>query len=61
MKMVRACVAPSKGFRRVQQRFHARGQAAWEHYQSTCLSLPADEVLTKLQAKLEFSRKQLGG
>ena len=47
--------------RRVQQRFHERGQAAWEHYQRTGESVPAEEVLATLQAKLDLRRKQLGG
>jgi hypothetical protein len=46
-------------FRRVQMRFHERGQAAWEHYQHTGFSAPADEVLTQLQKKLDAKRKQL--
>lgn len=47
--------------RRMQTRFHERGQAAWEHYQSTGVSVSADEVLAKLQAKLDTKREQLDG
>ena len=47
-------------FRRVQTRFHERCQAAWEHYQTTGVSASTDEVLAKLQAKLDARRKQLG-
>ena len=46
---------------RVQTRFHARGEASWEHYQDTGESLSAAEVLLKLQAKLDARRKQLAG
>jgi hypothetical protein len=56
-----ATIRNAEEFRRVQKCFHERGQAAWEHYQSTGLSVPADEVLAKLQAKLNARRKQLGG
>ena len=58
---VEASVRNAVEFRRVQMRFHERGQAAWEDYQSTGVSVPADEVLAKLQAKLNAKRKQPGG
>ena len=57
---VEASVRSAVEFRRVQTRFHERGQAAWEHHQSTGVSVPVDEVLAKLQAKLDARRKQLG-
>jgi Arc/MetJ-type ribon-helix-helix transcriptional regulator len=60
-EFVEASVRNAVEFRRVQTRFHERGQAAWEHYQSTGLSVSADEVLAKLQAKLDIRSKQLGG
>lgn len=60
-EFVEASVRNAVEFRRAQARFRARGQAAWEQYQSTGLSLPVDEVLARLQAKLEVRRKQLGG
>lgn len=59
-EFVEASVRMAVEFRRVQTRFHQRGQAAWEHYQSTGLSVPADEVLARLQAKLDARRKQIG-
>jgi hypothetical protein len=59
MKMIRSRAALSKKFRRVQTRFHERGQAAWEEYLRTGSSLSADEVLAKLQAKLETRRKHV--
>ena len=57
---VEASVRSAVEFQRVQTRFHERGRAAWEHHQSTGVSVPADEVLAKLQAKLDARRKQLG-
>lgn len=41
--------------------FHEHGQAAWEHYRATGVSSTADEVLDKLQRKLDAKRRQLGG
>ncbi len=58
-EFVEASVRNAVEFRRAQQRFHERGQAAWENYQRTGLSMPADDVLDKLQAKLNARRKQL--
>lgn len=58
---VEASVRNAVAFRRLQIQFHARGQAAWEHYQATGLSLSTDEVLARLQGKLDAKRKQLGG
>ncbi len=46
-------------FQRVQTRFHQRGQAAWEKYLRTGVSVPASEVLATLQAKLDVKRKTL--
>ena len=60
-EFVEVAVRKAVEFRRVQARFHERGQASWEHYQSTGASVSADEVLAKLQAKLNTRRKQLGG
>lgn len=57
---VETSVRNAVAFRRIQARFHERGQAAWEHHQSTGASVPAEEVLAKLQAKLDARRKQLG-
>ena len=58
---VEASVRKAVEFRRVPTRFHERGHAAWEHYQTTGVSVSTDEVLTKLHAKLDARRKQLGG
>lgn len=60
-EFVETSVRNAVAFRRMQTRFHERGQAAWEHYQSTGASVLADEVLAKLQAKFDARRKQLGG
>ena len=46
-------------FRRVQDEFHARAQAASDEYHRTGVSVPVDAVLAKLQAKLDAKRKQL--
>jgi len=58
---VEASVRSAVAFRRVQTRFHARGEASWKHYQDTGESLSAAEVLARLQAKLDARRKQLAG
>ncbi len=60
-QFVESSVRGAVEFRRVQTTFHERGQAAWEQYQSTGKSVSADEVLAKLQAKLDAKRTQLGG
>ncbi|MBQ0934166.1 YlcI/YnfO family protein [Ideonella paludis] len=46
-------------FRRVQDEFHARAQAASDEYHRTGVSVPVEAVLEKLQAKLDAKRKQL--
>ncbi len=58
-EFVEASVRNAVEFRRAQRRFHARGQAAWEQYQRTAVSVSADDVLGKLQTKLNARRKQL--
>ena len=57
-EVVEASVRNAVAFRRLQVPFQQRGQAAWEQYQNTCLSVPADDVLAKLQAKRDAKRKQ---
>lgn len=59
-QFVEASVRNAVEFRRVQTRFHERGDAAWQDYQRTGKSVSADEVLAKLQAKLDARRKRLG-
>jgi hypothetical protein len=58
-EFVEASLRNAVAFRRVQSHLLARGQAAWEHYKSTGMSVPAVEVVAKLQAKLDTRRKQL--
>lgn len=58
-EFVEASVRNAVESRRAQKRFHARGQAAWEQYQRTAVSVSADDVLGKLQTKLNARRKQL--
>lgn len=60
-EFVEASVRNAIEFRRVQTHFHERGQASWEHYQRTGVSFSTDEVLSKLETKLDAKRKQLGG
>jgi len=57
---VEASVRSAVEFRRVQDDFHARGEAAWQEFLRTGESVPADQVLAKLQTKLDARRKQLG-
>ena len=58
-EFVEASVRNAVAYRRVQSQFLERGQAAWEHYQSTGMSEPALDVTAKLQAKLDAKRDQL--
>ena len=46
-------------FRHVQSRFHERGEGAWLRFHATGESRTTEEVLGKLQAKLDAKRKQL--
>lgn len=57
---VEASVRSAIAYRRVQTAFHARAQAASEAYHRSGVSVPVDEVLDRLQAKLDAKRKQLG-
>lgn len=45
--------------RRVERAFHARGQAALEAYRHTGEAIPAEQVLAKLQARLDDKRRQM--
>jgi hypothetical protein len=58
-EFVEASVRNAVAFRRVQSQFLERGQAAWEDYQSTGRSVPAVDMVAKLQARLDARRKQL--
>jgi Arc/MetJ-type ribon-helix-helix transcriptional regulator len=59
-EFIEASVRSAVEFRRMQTRFHERGEEAWQHYQRTGVSAPADEVLARLQTKLDARRKRLG-
>jgi len=59
-EFIEASVRSAVAFRRMQTRFHERGEEAWQNYQRTGVSTPADEVLAKLHAKLDARRKRLG-
>jgi hypothetical protein len=58
---VETSVRKAVEYRRVQADFHSRGQASWKDFQRTGVSYSVDEVLGKLQAKVDAKRKQLGG
>ena len=47
--------------RRVQAEFHARGQASWEHYKQPGISHATEDVVSRLQKKLDARRKQVLG
>lgn len=59
-EFVETSVRNAVEFRRVQTRFHERGQTAWENYQQSGAAIPAEAVLLKLQTKLNAKRKKLG-
>jgi hypothetical protein len=56
---VEAAVRNAVAFRRVQSRFHEQGEAAWARYLATDESRSTEEVLNKLQAKLDAKRRQM--
>lgn len=60
-EFIESSMRSAVAFRQMQTRFHARGQAAWEHHQATGDSVAAQDALAKLQAKLDAHRKRLGG
>ena len=45
--------------RRVQAAFYGRGEAAWQAYRRNCVAVPAEEVLKRLQAKIDAKRRRL--
>jgi hypothetical protein len=57
---VEATVRNAIAFRRVQNTFHARAQAASQEYHRTGVSVPVEAVLEKLQSRLDAKRKKLG-
>ena len=56
---VETAVRNAVAFRHVQSRFHERGESAWQRFRATGESRKPEEVLGKLQAKLDAKRKQL--
>ena len=58
---VEAAVRNAVAFRHVQSCFHERGEAAWAQYLATDESRSPEEVLDKLQAKLDAKRRQMLG
>lgn len=56
---VEASVRGAVEYRRVQDAFQARGEAAWQAYQRDGVSRSANDVLAELQARLDRRRKQL--
>jgi hypothetical protein len=58
-EFVEASVRSAVEFRRVQAAFLARGEASWESFLRTGVATPADQVLDKLQAKLDAKRRLL--
>lgn len=58
-EFVEATVRGAIEYRRMQTEFHARGEAAWQQYQRTGASAPADEVIQELRDVLESRRKHV--
>ena len=58
-ELVEASVRRVVEHRQVQSEFHARGQAAWEHYQATGVSYSTGEVLAKMRAMTAARRAEL--
>ena len=56
---VETAVRNAVAVRHVQSRFHERGESAWQRFRATGESRTPEEVLGKLQAKLDAKRKQL--
>lgn len=56
---VEATVRSAIAYRRVQREFHERAQAASEEFHRTGVAAPVDEVLERLQARLDAKRKTL--
>ena len=58
-EFVETSVRNAVAFRCMQTSFQERGQAAWEHFQQTGASVPASDVVAKLQTRLDAKRKLL--
>ncbi|MDY0329479.1 MAG: YlcI/YnfO family protein [Thiomonas sp.] len=57
---VEATVRSAIAFRRVQNAFHERAQAASEEYHRSGAAAPVEAVLERLQGKLDAKRTKLG-
>lgn len=60
-EFVESAVRRAVEHRRVEQAFHARGDASWQAYSRTGKAVPAEQVLGKMQRRLDARRKQLLG
>lgn len=58
-EFVEASVRSAVEYRAAQVRFHARGDAAWANHQRSGEAATAEQVLDKLQARLDARREQL--
>ncbi len=58
---VEVAVRNAVEYRRVQTDFASRCDASLAEYQRTGVSIPAAQVIAKLESKLAKRRKQLGG
>jgi hypothetical protein len=58
---VEVAVRNAVEYRRVQTAFTARCEASLAEYERTGVSIPAAQVIAKLESKLAMRRKQLGG
>jgi hypothetical protein len=58
---VEVAVRNAVEYRRVQTDFASRCDASLAEYERTGVSIPAAQVIAKLESKLDKRRKQLGG
>jgi hypothetical protein len=56
---IEASVRGAVEYRRAQNEFHARGEAAWQQYQQSGNAYPASQVTQELRDMLDAKRKQL--
>lgn len=56
---VEASVRGAVEYRRMQEAFHTRGEAAFRQFQRDGVARPAGKVLAELRGNLEAKRKQL--
>ena len=58
-EFVETSVRDAVEFRRVQAQFHERGQVAWENFQRSGAAMSGNDMLDKLQARLDAKQQQL--